>query len=66
MKQPKYRLFKGNDDQWYFHLCAPNGEIIAQSEGYTERHSALNGIKSVKLNAPIAEVVEVQEVKVEV
>lgn len=65
MKQPKYKLFKGVNDEWYFHLCAPNGEIIAQSEGYKERRNALKGISSVRDNAPIATVVELKEVELD-
>lgn len=44
--------------QWYFHLEAPNGEIIAQSEGYTTKDSCLNGIDAVKSYAPTAEIIE--------
>ena len=41
-----------------FNLKANNGEIIAASEGYKAKASCLNGIESVKKNAPDAEVVE--------
>ena len=27
--------------RWYFRILGDNGEIIAQSEGYTQRHSAI-------------------------
>ena len=37
-----------------FDLKAGNGEIIANSEVYKSKASCLNGIKSVKTNAPIA------------
>ena len=39
-------------------LKASNGEIIATSEGYSSKTSCKNGIESVKKNAPIAEIVE--------
>lgn len=39
-----------------FDLKAGNGEIIANSEVYKSKDSCLNGIKSVKTNAPIANV----------
>lgn len=39
-----------------FDLKAGNGEIIANSEVYKSKASCLNGIKSVKTNAPIANV----------
>ena len=41
-----------------FNLKANNGEIIAVGEGYKAKASCLNGIESVKKNAPDAEVVE--------
>ncbi|MBR3212155.1 MAG: YegP family protein [Firmicutes bacterium] len=39
-----------------FDLKAGNGEIIANSEVYKSKASCLNGIASVKTNAPIAPV----------
>ena len=53
MENPKYQIFLGKDDQFYFRLRARNGEIILASEGYTEKHNAVNGIDSVRENAPI-------------
>ena len=41
-----------------FDLKATNGQVIAVSEGYKAVASCLNGIESVKKNAPEAEVVE--------
>lgn len=41
-----------------FNLKAGNGEIIATSEVYTSRASCLNGIESVRKNAPEAEIVD--------
>jgi uncharacterized protein YegP (UPF0339 family)/uncharacterized surface protein with fasciclin (FAS1) repeats len=37
-----------------FHLKADNGQIIAVSQSYGTKESALNGIASIKKNAPIA------------
>jgi len=37
-----------------FHLKAANGQIIAVSQSYGTKESALNGIVSIKKNAPIA------------
>lgn len=39
-----------------FDLKAGNGEVIATSEVYTAEKSCLNGIDSVKRNAPVAPV----------
>jgi uncharacterized protein len=35
---------------------ASNGQVIATSEAYESKASALNGIESVKTNAPSAEI----------
>lgn len=35
------------DDQWYWHIKAGNGEIIAQSEGYTTEADAWRGLRAV-------------------
>ncbi|HHF8231928.1 MULTISPECIES: YegP family protein [Klebsiella/Raoultella group] len=42
--------------KYYFVLKASNGETIAQSEMYSSKQAALNGIQSVKNNAPTAPV----------
>lgn len=44
----KFEVFKGVDGKFYFRLKAENGEKIAQSEGYTTKQAALNGIAAVK------------------
>ena len=38
------------DGLWYFHLKAPNGEVIATSEGYTSEQNCDEGIESVMVN----------------
>ncbi|MCH7886655.1 MAG: YegP family protein [Candidatus Marinimicrobia bacterium] len=52
MNNPKYQIFQGNDNQYYFRLRAENGEIILASEGYVAKDGCENGIDSVKENAP--------------
>ncbi len=47
----KFELKKTASGQYRFNLKAGNGEIIATSESYTTKASALNGIESVKKNA---------------
>ena len=56
LKHPKYELYTDKAGEFRFRLKARNGEIIAVSEGYTAKASALNGIESVKKNAPEAPV----------
>ncbi|NLW11156.1 MAG: YegP family protein [Clostridiaceae bacterium] len=41
-----------------FRFKAKNGEVIATSEGYKTKASCLNGVDSVRKNAPGAEVVK--------
>ena len=45
---PKYQIFKDAAEKYRFHLKASNGEIIAASEGYQTKDSALTGINVVK------------------
>jgi uncharacterized protein YegP (UPF0339 family)/menaquinone-dependent protoporphyrinogen IX oxidase len=41
-----------------FHLKAANGQIIAVSQAYGAKESALTGIASIKTNAPIAKITD--------
>jgi amphi-Trp domain-containing protein len=58
----KFELFQGANEQWYFRLKAPNGEVILASEGYASKQGALNGIEAVRNNAQ-AEQIEYRESK---
>jgi len=53
MKNPKFQIFVGTNNQFYFRLKAANGEKILGSEGYITKTSCENGISSVKTNAPL-------------
>lgn len=55
MNNSKFQIFKSTiNHQYYYRLRSTgNGEIILGGEGYTSKESCLNGIKSVKENAPI-------------
>ncbi len=46
----KFEVFKGLDSKYYFHARAGNGEIVLQSQAYTTKASAQNGVASVKTN----------------
>jgi uncharacterized protein YegP (UPF0339 family) len=48
----KFVLKKSSNGKFHFNLVAGNGQIIASSEMYESKASALNGIESVKTNAP--------------
>ena len=47
----KFVLKKGESGKFHFNLLAGNGEVIATSQQYQSKESALNGIKSVQANA---------------
>jgi uncharacterized protein len=47
----KFVLKKGSTGKFSFSLVATNGQVIATSEAYESKASAVNGIESVKRNA---------------
>jgi uncharacterized protein YegP (UPF0339 family) len=49
-------LKKGSTGKYHFNLVASNGQVIATSEAYESKAAAVNGIESVKKNAPTAEI----------
>lgn len=55
---PKFEVYTDKAGEFRFRLKARNGEIIAVSEGYKAKASCMNGIESVRKNAPEASVVE--------
>ena len=57
-KCPKFELYTDAGGKLRFRLKASNGQVIASSQGYKSRAAALNGIESVKTNAPGAPVEE--------
>jgi len=57
----RFEIYKDKKGDFRFRLRAPNGQVIASGQGYKAKKNCLNGIESVKKNAPAAEVVEVDE-----
>ena len=55
---PKFEVYTDKAGEFRFRLKAKNGEIIATGEGYKAKAGCLNGIDSIRRNAPDAEVVE--------
>ncbi|MCR4887310.1 MAG: YegP family protein [Clostridiales bacterium] len=51
-KHPKFEVYTDNAGEFRFRLKAKNGQNICASEGYTALKSCLNGIESVRKNAP--------------
>jgi uncharacterized protein YegP (UPF0339 family) len=58
---PKFEVFTDKSGEFRFRLKAPNGAIIAQSQAYKTKANCMTGIESVKKNAPIAEIIEVEQ-----
>ncbi len=57
-KHPKFEVYTDKAGEFRFRLKATNGQVIAVSEGYKAHASCMNGIESVKKNAPEAPVVK--------
>ena len=55
---PKFEVYTDKGGEFRFRLKARNGEPIAASEGYKAKASCMNGIESVRKNAPEADVVK--------
>ncbi len=53
---PKFEVYTDKSGEFRFRLKARNGEVIAASEGYKAKASCLNGVESVRKNAPDAAV----------
>jgi hypothetical protein len=54
----KFEISKDHTGKFRFHLKAPNGEIIAASQGYETKANAEKGIEAIKTHAPGATVVD--------
>lgn len=58
VKHPKFEVYQDKAGEYRFRFKATNGEIIATGEGYKAKAGCMNGIESIKKNAPDAEIVE--------
>ena len=56
---PKFEVYLDKAGLYRYRLIASNGESIAMSEeGYKSKSGCMNGIKSVSVNSPDAEIVD--------
>ena len=55
---PKFEVYLDKRGEYRFRLKERNGEIIATGEGYKAKASCLNGIDSIRRNAPESPVVK--------
>lgn len=56
-----FELKKSESGKFHFNLKAGNGQIVATSQMYASKESALNGIDSVRKNAPDAKLEDLSE-----
>ncbi len=47
----KFEIYQDKQGLYRFRLVAPNGQTIAQGQGYKTKESCKKGIESVKKNA---------------
>ena len=55
-KNPKFEVYTDAKGETRFRLRATNGQNICHGEGYASKRSCLNGIESIRKNAPDAEI----------
>jgi uncharacterized protein YegP (UPF0339 family) len=55
----KFELYTDSAGKYRFRLKASNGQVIAASQAYASKKSALEGIESVRKHAADAPTVEV-------
>ena len=55
-KNPKFEVYKDKAGKFRFRLKATNGEIIATGEAYESKAGCMNGIESIRKNAPEASI----------
>ncbi len=58
-KNPKFEVYVDKAGEYRFRLKASNGQIIAVGEGYKAKAGCMNGIASIKKNAPDSPVVDI-------
>ncbi len=44
----RVEVFKDVSGLWRFRIVSNNNQIVAHSEGYTRKHNAINGIKTIE------------------
>jgi uncharacterized protein YegP (UPF0339 family) len=50
----KFEVYKDTSGKFRFRLKAANNEVIATGEAYSTKAACMNGVESVKKNAPVA------------
>ncbi len=55
-KNPKFEIYTDKAGEFRFRLKARNGEIIGAGESYKDKKGCLNGVESIRKNAPSAKI----------
>ena len=53
MGHPKFEVKATKGGHFMFNLTAKNGQVILTSQQYTTKAACMNGVESVKTNAPV-------------
>lgn len=61
ISNPKFQIYTDKKKAFRFRLKAVNGQIIAVGQAYKDKASCEKGIKSIKKNAPEAEIIMEKE-----
>ena len=59
----KFVITIRKNGEFQFNLKATNGQVILTSEGYSTKTACLNGVESVKKNAPLENRYEIKVAK---
>ena len=54
----RFEIFEDSAGEYRWRLVAENGETVAQSEGYTQKHNASGGAEAVRTAARDAAIVD--------
>ena len=52
----RFEIYQDASGEYRFRLKAGNGQVIANGQGYTTKKACMNGIESIRKNAPDAKI----------
>lgn len=58
---PKFEIYKDAAEKFRFRLKAANCEVIASGEAYESKEDCVYGIELTRINAPVAEIVDLTQ-----
>lgn len=58
-REYRFRYFQGKDDQWYWHLVAPNQEKLGHGEGYVNKSGVKRALENIRTEMGRADVVSI-------